>query len=61
MAKPRAWTARMVTRLRARLGWSQADLAAHVGVTWAAVSAWERGKSQPGPHARAALEQISGG
>jgi transcriptional regulator with XRE-family HTH domain len=33
--------------LRARMGWSQEELADELGVTQATISNWERGRSRP--------------
>jgi DNA-binding transcriptional regulator YiaG len=44
-------SAGLIAKLRARLGLTQAQLAALLGVTGAAVSFWERGRSRPkGPN-----------
>lgn len=40
-------TARAVRTCRAWAGMTMAELAAHVGVAWQTVSAWERGKQEP--------------
>jgi Zn-dependent peptidase ImmA (M78 family)/DNA-binding XRE family transcriptional regulator len=42
------WISRRIREIRERLGWTQARLAAELGVTQTAVSYWESGKRSPG-------------
>ncbi len=45
--RPAPWTAEQVAALRRRLGLSQADFAAEIGVRQQTVSEWETGRYQP--------------
>jgi peptide/nickel transport system substrate-binding protein len=47
-------------RARSLKGWSQADLAAHVGTSFEIVSRWERGVAVPGPYYRERLCTVLG-
>ncbi len=49
-----------VKRARTAQGLSQMELADKLGVSQAAVSNWEQGKTEPRPAERAALEKITG-
>ena len=51
--------AQSVRALRCALGWSQADLAAHTGVSQPLVSAWESGRRVPQGPALRALESLA--
>ena len=44
--------------IRERLGLTQEQLANKLGVSWATVARWERGKGKPSPLARKALEKL---
>lgn len=65
-SKARGITARRTSRpsaaliggLRARLGVSQEEYARLIGVAWATVSRWERGRVMPDPRARAKLNRL---
>lgn len=47
-----------IRKLRERLGLTQAELAARIGVSWRSVARWEAGDSTPSPLARAQLEKL---
>ena len=47
-----------IARLRARLGVTQEQYARLLGVAWATVSRWERGRARPDPKATAKLNRL---
>jgi transcriptional regulator with XRE-family HTH domain len=47
-----------IARLRARLGVTQEQYARLLGVAWATVSRWERGRARPDPKAAAKLNRL---
>jgi len=49
----------MIKELRSRLGLTQEQFAAKVGVTFSTVNRWENGKSKPSPLARQRIEELS--
>lgn len=49
---------RRISDFRHQKNWSQAELAAHLGVTQASVSHWERGKAEPAGLAALKLETL---
>ena len=49
-----------VRALRSRLGLTQEAMAARLGVSWATVNRWERGKSRPTGLSLAALRKLGG-
>jgi putative transcriptional regulator len=49
-------TSELVREIRSRLGLTQEQFAARLGVTFASVNRWENGKAQPSPMARKLLE-----
>ena len=51
-------TARQIKELRYRLGMTQEQFAAELGVTVSAVNRWENGKVQPSPLALKVMEQL---
>jgi DNA-binding transcriptional regulator YiaG len=53
-------SARLIRKLRTRLGLSQAALGRLVGVTGAAVIAWERGRAKPSGDRRKAVVALRG-
>ena len=53
-------SARLIRKLRTRLGLSQAALARLIGVTNAAVVAWERGRAKPSGERRKAVVALRG-
>lgn len=53
-------TADEIRALRIRLGWTQAVMAARLGVSWPTVQRWEKGKAKPSPLAQKALEALAG-
>jgi DNA-binding XRE family transcriptional regulator len=42
-------TSEEIINLRKERGWTQKELAKHIGTVWQTVSAWENGKRQPLP------------
>lgn len=55
--------ARTIRELRAKLGLTQEQFAAKVGVTWSTVNRWENGRGRPSPLAMrqiASLRKTSG-
>ena len=50
--------AKMIMELRAKLGLTQEQFAAKVGVTFSTVNRWESGKSKPSPLARRRIEEL---
>ena len=59
-AKAARLSARLIRKLRTRLGLSQAALGRLVGVTNAAVVAWERGRAKPSRERRKAVVALRG-
>ena len=51
-------TADEIRTLRTRLGLTQEQLAANLGVSWATVQRWEKGKTKPSPLAEARLREL---
>ena len=47
-----------IKSIRERLGLTQEGLAHKLGVSWATVARWERGKGRPSRLARKALEDL---
>lgn len=45
----KAWLARQIRNLRLKLGLTQEQFAAKVGVTFSTVNRWENGKGKPSP------------
>lgn len=56
---PSMVTSELVAAIRARTGDSQEDLARRLGVSFATVNAWERGRSLPRPGHRAAIDAFA--
>ena len=50
--------ARKIRRLRSKLGLTQEQFAAKVGVTFSTVKRWESGKSKPSPLAMRQIEEL---
>lgn len=50
--------AEMIRKLRAKLGLTQEQFAAKVGVTWSTVNRWENGRGHPSPLAMQRLEEL---
>ena len=50
--------ARKIRELRSKLGLTQEQLAAKVGVTFSTVNRWESGKSKPSPLAMRQIEKL---
>lgn len=50
--------AEMVKNLRARLGLTQEQFAAKVGVTWSTVNRWENGRGKPSPLAMMRISDL---
>ena len=50
--------AEMIRKLRARLGLTQEQFAAQVGVTWSTVNRWENDRGQPSPLAMRQIEDL---
>ena len=50
--------AKRVLKLRQQVGWTQARLAEHLGVTQATVNRWERGRKTPSPLAAGLIERL---
>src|SRR5436309_3025020 len=59
-AKAARLSARLIRKLRTRLGLSQAALGRLVGVTGAAVVEWERGRARPSGERRKAVVALGG-
>lgn len=53
------WTADSIRELRWRLGWSQAELARHLGCRQQTISEWETGLYQPQNAYSKILDQFS--
>jgi len=53
--------ARKIRDLRSRLGLTQEQFAAKVGVTFSTVNRWESGKSKPSPLAMRQIEELCEG
>lgn len=49
--------AKMIRELRAKLGLTQEQFAAKVGVTFSTVNRWESGRSRPSPLAMRQIEK----
>jgi len=47
-----------IKQLRLKLGLTQEQFAAHVGVTFSTVNRWENGKSEPSPLALAKIRAL---
>ena len=52
--------AEMIRKLRAKLGLTQEQFAAKVGVTWSTVNRWENGRGKPSPLAHRRIEELLG-
>lgn len=52
------WDAERIVTLRKRLGDTQEDFAARVGVTFVSVNRWENGRSKPSKLAVQMLERL---
>jgi len=50
--------AEMVRKLRTKLGLTQEQFAAQVGVTWSTVNRWENGRGKPSPLAMQRLREL---
>jgi len=50
--------AKIIRNLRAKLGLTQEQFAAKVGVTWSTVNRWENGRGSPSPLARRRIEEL---
>ena len=50
--------AKMIRNLRAKLGLTQEQFAAKVGVTWSTVNRWENGRGKPSPLALRRIEEM---
>ena len=50
--------ARKIRELRSKLGLTQEQFAAKVGVTFSTVNRWESGKSKPSPLAMRQIEEL---
>jgi len=50
--------AKMIRELRAKLGLTQEQFAAKVGVTFSTVNRWESGRSTPSPLARRRINEL---
>ncbi len=48
----------MIRELRAKLGLTQEQFAAKVGVTFSTVNRWESGRSNPSPLARRRISEL---
>jgi len=53
--------AKKIRELRSRLGLTQEQFAAKVGVTFSTVNRWESGKSKPSPLAMRQIEELRTG
>lgn len=51
--------ARAIVEMRLALGWTQAHLAAALGVDSGTISRWERGEREAPPYLLAAIEHLS--
>ena len=51
--------AEMIRELRAKLGLTQEQFAAKVGVTWLTVNRWENGRGKPSPLAMRRIEELT--
>ena len=52
--------AEMIRGLRAKLGLTQEQFAAKVGVTWSTVNRWENSRGSPSPLAMRRIEELQG-
>jgi len=50
--------AEMIKALRAKLGLTQEQFAAEVGVTWSTVNRWENGRGKPSPLAMRRISEL---
>lgn len=50
--------AKMIRNLRAKLGLTQEQFAAKVGVTWSTVNRWENDRGRPSPLAMRRIEEL---
>ena len=50
--------AKMIRELRAKLGLTQEQFAAKVGVTWSTVNRWENGRGHPSPLAMRRIDEL---
>jgi transcriptional regulator with XRE-family HTH domain len=51
-------SAKIIKNLRAKLGMTQEQFAAKVGVAFSTVNRWENGKGNPSPLARQRIEEL---
>lgn len=54
------WSAERIAALRKRLGDTQEDFAARIGVTFVSVNRWENGHAKPSKLAVQVLERLEG-
>ena len=52
--------AKQVRDLRTKLGLTQEQFAAEVGVTWSTVNRWENERGKPSPLARQRIQELYG-
>jgi len=50
--------AKNIRKLRTKLGLTQEQFAAKVGVTWSTVSRWENGRGKPSPLAMKQIQEL---
>jgi len=50
--------AKMIRELRAKLGLTQEQFAAKVGVTWSTVNRWENSRGHPSPLAMRRIQEL---
>lgn len=50
--------AKMIRELRAKLGLTQEQFAAKVGVTWSTVNRWENSRGKPSPLAMSRITEL---
>ena len=53
--------AKLVRDLRAKLGLTQEQFAAKVGVTWSTVNRWENNRGKPSPLAMRRIRELADG
>lgn len=54
------WTGQNLRQARARRGWTQKDLAEHLGASLRSVAAWERDEAHPQAHWLVKLDELLG-
>jgi transcriptional regulator with XRE-family HTH domain len=52
-------TGEEIKALRTKLGWTQLDLAKHIGTSLPSINNWESGRSNPLPVYRKKLERLA--